>query len=192
MSVQGIAHSFNSLFNACHGDEIKFAELIIQRMMFQVPSWSSSPSAMATDLKRIISSLQVDQSKQSKHNDHLIIEEKVESWEISFSDLKLHKKIAEGFFGEVYKGELWGKTVAVKRLKLNYQSNEDSDKIVYKLKQEAAVMSSLRHPNVLLFMGLSSTKPNVCLVTEFIVSLWWIFSLFPPSQSEKSWIMDVY
>jgi serine/threonine protein kinase len=70
-----------------------------------------------------------------------------------------------------YKGSLWGKKVAIKRLKFSSSISSDEQeslKIIRKLKEEAAIMSSIRHPNVLLFMGLCSTPPNICLVTEFM------------------------
>jgi len=102
--------------------------------------------------------------------EELLIEERTEPWQIEYSSLKLGKKLAEGFFGEVYKGQLWGKKVAIKRLKLSSSIEQDEQmklKTIRKLKEEAAIMSSLRHPNVLLFMGLC-TNEEICLVTEYM------------------------
>jgi hypothetical protein len=39
------------------------------------------------------------------------------SWEIDPSDVHYGEMVAEGFFGEVYTGRVWGKEVAIKRLK---------------------------------------------------------------------------
>jgi serine/threonine protein kinase len=94
----------------------------------------------------------------------------VEPWQIDFGTLKLGKKIAEGYFGEgkdtdltdnlVYKGTFLQKKVAIKRLKFTQVNDaQEQEKIIHKLKEEAAVMSSLRHPNILLFMGLCSRLP---------------------------------
>jgi serine/threonine protein kinase len=97
-----------------------------------------------------------DQQETKKSQGITTIEDKVESWKIEYKFVTLGQKIAEGRFGEVYQGTLWGKTVAIKRLK-----SKLTEKIVEKLKEEAAVMSSLRHPNITLFMGICTNPPNV-------------------------------
>ena len=50
---------------------------------------------------------------------------------------------------QVYKGDLRGKEVAIK--KLNIQ--EFDDETLDNFKKEVEILSKLRHPNVVLFMG---------------------------------------
>merc|ERR1712137_107693 len=69
-----------------------------------------------------------------------------------------------GAFGEVYRGQLHGKEVAIKKL-LVQNVNETSLK---EFRQEISIMSNLRHPNILLFIGACLDPENICIVTEFM------------------------
>ena len=70
-------------------------------------------------------------------------------------------EISENFIGEVYKGIWQGATVvAMKKLKVAHN--------IEKLSEEAAVLSILRHPNIVQFYGLYLDQNNFCyLVTEY-------------------------
>eukprot|EP01102_Stenamoeba_stenopodia_P009474 TRINITY_DN2796_c0_g2_i2.p1 TRINITY_DN2796_c0_g2~~TRINITY_DN2796_c0_g2_i2.p1 ORF type:complete len:572 (-),score=128.79 TRINITY_DN2796_c0_g2_i2:239-1954(-) len=89
---------------------------------------------------------------------------------ISFEDLKIEKEIARGSFGIVYRGLFRGTEVAVKKLLVqNLNSRQFEDFL-----QEIMLMKKLRHPNILLYMGVCTAMPNLCIVTEFMNrgSLW--------------------
>lgn len=90
---------------------------------------------------------------------------RITNWKIDYSTLKLQQKLAEGSFGIVYKGELYSKEVAIKKLKL--RDDVLNSQLVEDLIKEAEVLAALRHPNVLLFMGITD-PPEMCLVTEFM------------------------
>jgi hypothetical protein len=50
--------------------------------------------------------------------------------------------------------------------------NEKTEvKLLKELVKEAELLSTLRHPNIVLFMGVVLEPPNFCLITEFVVSL---------------------
>eukprot|EP01102_Stenamoeba_stenopodia_P005757 TRINITY_DN1648_c0_g1_i1.p1 TRINITY_DN1648_c0_g1~~TRINITY_DN1648_c0_g1_i1.p1 ORF type:complete len:1101 (+),score=241.37 TRINITY_DN1648_c0_g1_i1:399-3701(+) len=88
--------------------------------------------------------------------------------EIDYSDLQIIKQIGEGGYGTVTSATWRGKMVAVKQLRLN---NTDAS-FLGKFRKEVAILSKLRHPNILLFMAVTK-PPNICLVTEFLSKSMW-------------------
>jgi serine/threonine protein kinase len=86
----------------------------------------------------------------------------LEEWEIDYSQIQLLEKAGDGAFGEVFRGRLWGTEVAVKTVKGDITPEALSD-----LKKEIAILSQLRHPNVVLYLGCCTKPPNVCIVTEW-------------------------
>ena len=90
----------------------------------------------------------------SKHN--------LDQWMIPFDKIHLGKKLGEGNFGDVFRGTLWGTTVAVKKLKwVNREGREGYTMHSYnveaksELEAEVQVLATLRHPNTLLYIGTS-------------------------------------
>eukprot|EP00027_Filamoeba_sp_ATCC50430_P018551 CAMPEP_0168567218 /NCGR_PEP_ID=MMETSP0413-20121227/14878_1 /TAXON_ID=136452 /ORGANISM="Filamoeba nolandi, Strain NC-AS-23-1" /LENGTH=511 /DNA_ID=CAMNT_0008599375 /DNA_START=169 /DNA_END=1704 /DNA_ORIENTATION=+ len=100
----------------------------------------------------------------SKGVSNISIEEEVARSELDSSEIKLLEKIGKGSYGVVYKGRLRGKEVAVKKL---YESKLDEN-TMDSFKKEVAIMSKLRHPNVLLFMGACTEPGNLLIVTELM------------------------
>lgn len=56
-----------------------------------------------------------------------------------------------------------GVEVAVKKVECDDMSAEDYQNFLY----EISMMSNLRHPNILTFLGGSLEPPNLCFVTEY-------------------------
>eukprot|EP01117_Protostelium_nocturnum_P003651 TRINITY_DN14936_c0_g1_i1.p1 TRINITY_DN14936_c0_g1~~TRINITY_DN14936_c0_g1_i1.p1 ORF type:complete len:629 (+),score=258.47 TRINITY_DN14936_c0_g1_i1:114-2000(+) len=73
-------------------------------------------------------------------------------------------KLGSGAFGDVFKGKLRGKEVAVK--KLTFQQFDQAT--LEEFLMEVAVMMKLRHPNVLLFMGACTSPGNLSMITELM------------------------
>jgi serine/threonine protein kinase len=73
--------------------------------------------------------------------------------------------IGRGGTGTVYRAEWCGTPVAVK--KIFYGSGQEED--FNSLKQEANVLSSLRHPHIVLFLGASFAVPHIHLVSELVI-----------------------
>ncbi|RYE98581.1 MAG: protein kinase, partial [Methanobacteriota archaeon] len=87
----------------------------------------------------------------------------VHEWEIVEKDVEVVERIGRGAAGEVYRGRLWGTDVAVKLL----VSAAITADLLSSLKAEVSILSQLRHPNVVLYLGACTTPPNIFIVTEW-------------------------
>jgi len=77
------------------------------------------------------------------------------SWALSEDEVTITERIGSGSFGEVFRGKLWGTDVAVKLLHSPSKPEERGDDVLASLQSEVTVLASLRHPNVVLYMGAS-------------------------------------
>ena len=104
--------------------------------------------------------------------------------EVSYSEITLYEKIGAGGFAEVFRGEYRGTNVAVKRLLT--KPDGDSEKAIQDFKSEVGFMTRLRHPNIVLFMGI---VPNpLCLVTEYCAR-GNLFDILHNSDVKLSWTL---
>ena len=88
----------------------------------------------------------------------------LETWDLNPADIKLGKELGRGAYGTVFAATLRGQNVAVKKL----NSQNIDDKKLADFKKEVEIMSKLRHPNVLLFMGACTQPGNLMIVTELM------------------------
>ncbi|XP_057947739.1 serine/threonine-protein kinase CTR1 [Malania oleifera] len=88
----------------------------------------------------------------------------VEDLDIPWSDLVLKEKIGSGSFGTVHRADWHGSDVAVKIL---MEQDFHAERFKEFLR-EVAIMKSLRHPNIVLFMGAVTQPPNLSIVTEYL------------------------
>lgn len=63
----------------------------------------------------------------------------------------------------MFKGEWGGHTVAVKVLQTAYTSNSRE---LDSFRQEIAVLSGLRHPNIIAFLAACTIPPDICIIEE--------------------------
>ncbi|XP_042493289.1 serine/threonine-protein kinase CTR1-like [Macadamia integrifolia] len=84
--------------------------------------------------------------------------------EISWDELQIKEIIGSGSFGTVHRAEWHGSDVAVKVL--NVQDFHDDQ--LKEFLREVAIMKRIRHPNVVLFMGAVTKRPNLSIVTEYL------------------------
>lgn len=84
------------------------------------------------------------------------------------SSVKLLSGIGRGISGIVFKGNLRGSLVAVKKIKTIPMDNpKRRQEIEAALTIESDRMASLRHPNILLFMGAMLKDDLFCIVSEY-------------------------
>jgi serine/threonine protein kinase len=84
---------------------------------------------------------------------------------INYDEFSLKIKVGEGGFGEVFLGFWHGKKIAVKKLTVKNSKFMDN---LNKFINEINIISSLRHPNIVLYMGASIEKDNYYMITEYL------------------------
>lgn len=73
------------------------------------------------------------------------------------------KELGDGAFGSVYLGNLWdGRLVAVKRL------YHDNSRRLEQFGNEVRILSSLKHPNLILLIGYCQDRRELLLVYEYV------------------------
>ena len=97
---------------------------------------------------------------------------------IDGDDLEVLELINKGSSCLVYKGKWRGSEVAIKQFSLEYS---ESEKKMKKFGKELQVLTQIRHPNLLLLMGICIDKPNLCLITELVPN----FTLFYAIHKNK-------
>merc|ERR1711982_304301 len=98
----------------------------------------------------------------TKMDDDGLIENFEEVWTINLDEIDMGEVIGKGAFGEVYKGFYFGTEVAVK--KLCYM--EEDDELYFQ--REVSALKSMRHPNIVTFMGAAYEGTDLFIVTEYV------------------------
>ncbi len=84
--------------------------------------------------------------------------------ELTINDIKWRKSLGGGASGTVWAGEWHGTKVAVKE----WPRYTMSTKMLQQFIHEVELISSLSHPNIVLFMGSCATSKHVCIVMELL------------------------
>lgn len=84
-------------------------------------------------------------------------------WQVSEDDVEVISSIGTGSYGEVYRGRLWGTDVAVKLLPQEAATPDTLES----LQAEVAILSQLRHPNVVLYLGACIGPPSTFICLEW-------------------------
>lgn len=89
----------------------------------------------------------------------------LELFRISFADLKFLQAIGRGAMGDVIKAKYLGTMVVCKRIRRE-NLNETT---IESFREEIVLMSCLRHPNIVQFIGASwDNYSNLCIVMEYL------------------------
>ncbi|KAF9619162.1 hypothetical protein IFM89_005176 [Coptis chinensis] len=87
-----------------------------------------------------------------------------QEWNITFSELTVGTRVGIGFFGEVFRGIWNGTDVAIKIFLEQDLTTENMEDFC----NEISILSRLRHPNVILFLGACTQPPHLSMVTEYM------------------------
>ena len=82
---------------------------------------------------------------------------------INQNSVKITKLIGRGGTSEVYLGDYRGTDVAIKKIKVK----EINDNFFKEFKNEIVALTTIRHPNLIIFMGTMLEDNNLCIVTEY-------------------------
>ncbi|MQM12255.1 hypothetical protein Taro_045170 [Colocasia esculenta] len=90
-----------------------------------------------------------------------------DEWTIDLRKLNMGMPFAQGAFGKLYRGTYQGEDVAVKLLERPENNPERAQFMEQQFAQEVMMLATLKHPNVVRFIG-ACKKPMVwCIVTEY-------------------------
>jgi ABC-type phosphate transport system substrate-binding protein len=84
---------------------------------------------------------------------------------ILYEDLTLEEQIGSGSFSEVYKGKWLGTSVAIKRMLVT--KRDDSSDPIGDFVKETSIMNTMRHPNIVQYLGATVKSPHLYIITEF-------------------------
>ncbi|KAI4325156.1 hypothetical protein MLD38_030577 [Melastoma candidum] len=87
-----------------------------------------------------------------------------QEWNINFSEIAVGTRVGIGFFGEVFRGIWNGTDVAIKVFLEQDLTAENMEDFC----NEISILSRLRHPNVILFLGACTMPPHLSMVTEYM------------------------
>jgi serine/threonine protein kinase len=101
--------------------------------------------------------------KKSKNDNDVYSKESVlTKFMLEPQDIVMTKRVGAGAFGEVFKGTCMGETVAIKTM---LDVTEDN---VKEFKDEILLTATLRHPNIVNYVGACWGRELMCLVLEWV------------------------
>jgi serine/threonine protein kinase len=98
------------------------------------------------------------------------------------AELDFGEVISRGSSCEVIKGKWRGCEVAIKQFHDEYKENQ---KELSKFIKEMQTLAQVRHPNLILLMGICLDMPHLCLITEFVPNMSLFAALHSTSYSEN-------
>ena len=102
---------------------------------------------------------------------------------IRSEELKLMEMISRGSSCLVFKGKWRGTEVAIKQFTIEFS---ESEKKLNKFIKELQVISQVRHPNLLMFMGICVDQPKLCIVTELVPNSTLFYAIHKNRQKQLS------
>jgi len=117
------------------------------------PSSRSASPSNAHHLRHVSSVIKLAEECEIRYDDI----------EFSTGEASSSNRIGRGGFGEVFLGRYNGSLVAVKKL---FES--PVGKGLDEFKREVSVLSTLRHPSIVLWLGACTVSPNTAIILEYM------------------------
>lgn len=92
---------------------------------------------------------------------------KYQQWAIDLGRLDMGVPFAQGAFGKLYRGTYIGEDVAIKLLEKPDNDTERAQSLEQQFVQEVMMLSTLRHPNIVRFIGACRKSIVWCIITEY-------------------------
>eukprot|EP00184_Porphyridium_aerugineum_P003147 CAMPEP_0184695860 /NCGR_PEP_ID=MMETSP0313-20130426/3354_1 /TAXON_ID=2792 /ORGANISM="Porphyridium aerugineum, Strain SAG 1380-2" /LENGTH=857 /DNA_ID=CAMNT_0027154387 /DNA_START=697 /DNA_END=3270 /DNA_ORIENTATION=+ len=89
-----------------------------------------------------------------------------DQWSVDYRAVVFGPRIGAGGFGEVYKAKYKNEMIAVKTLQK--VDDDDQQAVVAEFMVEMKLMSKLKHPNIVPFLGACVQQPNLAILLEFM------------------------
>lgn len=86
-----------------------------------------------------------------------------DEWKLDLTEIKLEKPVGSGRSGNTYSAWWRGTRVAAKIVDSSQQNSTLGEELLNEFHREVAVVSKLRHPNIVLFLGAAIHPPRYCL-----------------------------
>eukprot|EP00037_Helgoeca_nana_P026214 m.294691 g.294691 ORF g.294691 m.294691 type:complete len:635 (+) comp27166_c2_seq17:1399-3303(+) len=109
--------------------------------------------------------MQLLTARQESAESQATVQRILAAWEILPQHLTFLQRLAEGTYGEVWKG-LWGsQTIAIKVLK----QGGDTEFGAEDFRKECEILQAIKHPNLIVFLGAGTTAEGKSfMVTEYL------------------------
>ena len=161
-----IKRDFTNLLDKLNIVEMTKKKLMnLENILFNKENQVKDLKTVEEELKRKIESNDNKESKNKLTTKYLKLNRGFDNnFEIPEEEISYGERVGVGTFGEVKKANWRKQTVAVKHLKADMLTSEDSISCFI---DECNILKNLRHPNILLFMGACTNPPNFFVVTEF-------------------------
>ena len=104
-------------------------------------------------------------------------------FEVMPHEVRMDHLVGSGGFGVVYKGMFRNRVAAIKKIHAHALRNPAS---IAEFQSEVAVLCTLRHKNILEFLGACSKPPHLMIITEYMAR-GTLFELLHRSNDSVSW-----